>query len=92
MTSYVLTIAMFVLCVAVCETIKYELPNVFDLSLTLKMKVKDFEDLNELVHISCQGSCMQKKALLGPAFCLQYIIVHFVINECTYVCSNGRLA
>ena len=48
-TSYVLAMPVFVLLFAtVCEIIMYELPNVcYFECLTLKMKVKDVDDVEE---------------------------------------------
>ena len=47
---HVLAIAICVIAVTVCERITYELPNVLDTNLTLKMEVKDVDDLDENVH------------------------------------------
>ena len=59
--------------------------------LTLKMMVKDVDNSNEkLASGGTLSTCThtQKLALLGPAGCSQYVIVHFV----TDVHALGRTA
>ena len=60
-------------------------------SLTLKLKVKDVEDLDEnwKANLPYLHACLQKLVLLGPAICLKYIIIHFVTGRMEG-CIPGR--
>ena len=51
------------------------------------MKVKDVDDMDENwpANVSSPHACMQDLALLVPAVCLMYIIVHFMADERIYV-------
>ena len=63
---------MFVLSVTVCELIAFELPNVLDLNVTLKMnlmKVKDDDDLDENLHTD--GPCKSAYLWKNWRFCVQ---------------------
>ena len=81
-----LAIAMFVLFVAVCEIITYELSNVLDSNhWPLEVKVKNVEDSDEIWRAAVPCIRVQKWTLLGPAFCSQYIIRKFRDRR-----TNGR--
>ena len=63
-----------------CQCIRFEL-------LTLKMKIKDVEDLDEnwRMYLKNVNMYVQQLALLGSAICSQYIIVNFVKDVRTRV-------
>ena len=67
-----------------CQCIRLE-------SMTLKIEVKDFEDLDEnwLANVPCLNACVPNSALLGRAVCTRYILVHFLKNERTNTLSGS---
>ena len=61
--------------VCTCQCIPFE-------SFTLKLKVKNFEHLDENWGegaLSCKY--VQKLALLGPAVCSPYVVAHYVMSD-----------
>ena len=67
-----------VLIVDVCEMIAYEHPEEWFESVTFKIKIKDVDDSDENRQWNDTFAFLCKEmALLGPAICSQYTIVHF---------------